>query len=98
GGLALRLLSGEFGIGRVILGWLLARPGVSYPRRVLGMIADYSLMGVGMYLLGDLLAWMYVVIMWVTIGNGLRFGPHWLYLAIGFAAVSFGPVLATTPY
>ena len=96
--LSLQLLSVEFGIGLVILGWLLARPGVSYPRRVLGMIADYSLMGVGMYLLGDLLAWMYVVIMWVTIGNGLRFGPHWLYLAIGFAMTSFGTVLLATPY
>ena len=92
------LMAVEFGIGLVILGWLLARPGVSYPRRVLGMVADYSLMGVGLYLLGDLLAWMYVVILWVTVGNGLRFGPRWLYLAIGFAAVSFGSALATTPY
>ena len=96
--LSQQLLAVEFGVALLILGWLLARPGVSYPRRVLGMIADYALMGVGMYLLGDLLAWMYVVIMWVTVGNGLRYGPQWLYLAIGFAAVSFGAVLATTPY
>ncbi|MEN1971085.1 ATP-binding protein [Luteimonas sp. MJ204] len=96
--LSWQLLTVEFGIGFVILGWLLARPGVSYPRRVLGMIADYSLMGVGLYLLGDLLAWMYVVIMWVTVGNGLRYGPRWLYLAIGFATVSFGTALMTTPY
>jgi two-component system sensor histidine kinase RpfC len=93
-----QLLAVEFAVAFLIVGWLLARPGVSYPRRVLGMIADYSLMGVGLYLLGDLLAWMYVVIMWVTVGNGLRFGPRWLYLAIGFAAVSFGAALATTPY
>ncbi|WP_243708077.1 ATP-binding protein [Luteimonas arsenica] len=96
--LSQQLLTVEFAVAFLILGWLLARPGVSYPRRVLGMVADYSLMGVGMYLLGDLLAWMYVVIMWVTVGNGLRYGPRWLYLAIGFAAVSFGAVLATTPY
>lgn len=96
--LSWQLLSVELGIGLVIMGWLIARPGVSYPRRVLGMIADYSLMGVGMYLLGDLLAWMYVVIMWVTVGNGLRYGPAWLYLAIAFATVSLGLVLSTTPY
>ena len=96
--LSLQLLALEFGVCFVILGWLFAHPGVSYPRRVLGMIADYTLMGVGLYLLGDLLAWMYVVILWVTVGNGLRYGPQWLYLAIGFAAVSFGAVLATTPY
>lgn len=96
--LSQQLLAVEFGVCFLILAWLLARPGVSYPRRVLGMIADYTLMGVGLYLLGDLLAWMYVVILWVTVGNGLRYGPSWLYLAIGFAAVSFGAVLATTPY
>lgn len=96
--LSLQFLAVEFAVCFLILGWLLARPGVSYPRRVLGMLADYSLMGVGLYLLGDLLAWMYVVIMWVTVGNGLRFGPRWLYLAIGFAIVSFGLALAHTPY
>lgn len=92
------LLGFEMLVGLVILAWLLARPGVSYPRRVLGMVADYTLMGVGLYLLGDLLAWMYVVIMWVTVGNGLRFGPRWLYLAICFALVSFGTALVITPY
>lgn len=96
--LSQQLLALEFGVCFAILGWLLARPGVSHPRRVLGMIADYTLMGAGLYLLGDLLAWMYVVIMWVTVGNGLRYGQRWLYLAIGFAAVSFGLALATTPY
>ena len=96
--LSQQLLAVEFAVCFLILGWLLARPGVSYPRRVLGMIADYSLMGIGLYLLGDLLAWMYVVILWVTVGNGLRYGPSWLYLAIGFAAVSFGAALAATPY
>src|SRR5690606_14142634 len=96
--LSLQFLAIEFFVCFLILGWLLARPGVSYPRRVLGMVADYSLMGVGLYLLCDLLAWMYVVIMWVTVGNGLRYGPRWLYLAIGFAITSFGIALAITPY
>lgn len=88
----------EFGVALGIVGWLVWRPGVSHPRRVLGMIADYSLMGVGLFLLGDLLAWLYVVIMWVTVGNGLRFGPRYLYTAIGFAFVTFGTAIALTPY
>jgi len=88
----------EIGVAIGIVGWLLWRPGVSHPRRVLGMVADYSLMGVGLFLLGDLLAWLYVVIMWVTVGNGLRFGPRYLYAAIGFAFVTFGTAVAITPY
>ncbi|MDR6990778.1 ATP-binding protein [Luteimonas sp. 3794] len=88
----------EYAVALGIFGWLLWRPGVSHPRRVLGMVADYSLMGVGLFLLGDLLAWLYVVIMWVTVGNGLRFGPRYLYAAIGFAVVTFGTAVAITPY
>ncbi|MDR7192478.1 ATP-binding protein [Luteimonas terrae] len=88
----------EYAVALGIFVWLLWRPGVSHPRRVLGMVADYSLMGVGLFLLGDLLAWLYVVIMWVTVGNGLRFGPRYLYAAIGFAVVTFGTAVALTPY
>lgn len=88
----------EYAVALGIFGWLLWRPGISHPRRVLGMVADYSLMGVGLFLLGDLLAWLYVVIMWVTVGNGLRFGPRYLYAAIGFAVVTFGTAVAITPY
>ena len=88
----------EFIVAFAILGWLWLRPGVSHPRRFLGMVADYSLMGTGMFLLGELLAPMYVIIMWVTVGNGLRFGTRYLYLAIGFAVVTFGLVMWGTPY
>lgn len=96
--LSYNFLALEFVVAFAILGWLLARPGVSHPRRVLGMVADYSLMGIGMFLLGELLAPMYVIIMWVTVGNGLRYGTRYLYLAIGFALVTFGLVMWGTPY
>lgn len=96
--ISLWFLAVEFAVAFGILGWLALQPGVSYPRRTLGMVADYSLMGVGMVLLGDLLAPMYVVLMWVTIGNGLRYGPRFLYAAIGFAVVTFLVVILATPY
>lgn len=88
----------EFTVALAIFGWLLARPDVSVPRRILGMVADYSLMGVGLFLLGELLAWLYIVIMWVTVGNGLRYGPRFLYGAVGFAVVTFGTAMLITPY
>src|SRR3546814_2256188 len=75
-----------------------ARPGVSYPRRVVGMAADYSLMGVGMYLIGDLLSPLYVIVLWVTVGNGLRYGPRFLYTAICFAVITHLAVILNTPY
>ena len=70
--LSFAFLGVEFTIGLGIIVWLLLRPAPSTPRRLLGMLADYSLMGIGMYLLGEMLAPLYVLLMWVTIGNGLR--------------------------
>ena len=96
--LSLLFLAVEFVVAFSILAWLIARPGISHPRRVLGMLADYSLMGVGMHLLGDLLAPLYVVLLWVTVGNGLRYGPGFLYGAIALAVVTFLTVILTTPY
>ncbi|MEO6264419.1 MAG: histidine kinase dimerization/phospho-acceptor domain-containing protein, partial [Luteimonas sp.] len=96
--LSLLFLAVEFVVAFAIMAWIMVRPGVSYPRRVLGMVADYSLMGVGMVLLGELLAPMYVVLLWVTVGNGLRYGPRFLYAAIAFAGVTFLTVILRTPY
>jgi two-component system sensor histidine kinase RpfC len=96
--LSMMFLAVEFVVALAILGWIVARPGMSAPRRVLGMIADYSLMGVGMVLLGELLAPLYVVLMWVTVGNGLRYGPRFLYAAIALAATTFVVVILKTPY
>ena len=96
--ISLQFLAVEFVVAFGILGWIVYQPGVSPSRRVLGMVADYSLMGVGMVLLGELLAPMYVVLMWVTVGNGLRYGPRFLYSAVGFAVITFLSVIALTPY
>ncbi|HET6397103.1 MAG TPA: ATP-binding protein [Pseudoxanthomonas sp.] len=84
-GLALSL-----GIFAALLAW----PGRSDARRVVGMLADYGLMAAGMIRMGEPLSWGYVVIMWVTVGNGLRFGNHYLKLAVTMALASFGAVLA----
>src|SRR3546814_3011514 len=83
--LSLSFLALEFVVAIGILGWIAARPGVSYPRRVVGMAADYSLVGVGLYRIGDLLSPLYVIVLWVTVANGLRHGPRLLSPALCFA-------------
>jgi two-component system, sensor histidine kinase RpfC len=87
-----------FGLGSVILGWIVADPKVSHLRRVLGMFSDYGLMGAAMLVMGEPLGWVYIILMWVTIGNGLRYGTRYLYAAIAFASASFGVVLSGNPY
>ena len=87
-----------FTIGALLLMWIVARPGTSHPRRAAGMLSDYGLMGAAMTVMGGPIGWVYVLILWVTVGNGLRFGNRYLYAAMTMAAISFGTVLLLTPY
>ncbi|WP_258079323.1 ATP-binding protein [Xanthomonas arboricola] len=86
------------GLGLALFGWLLWCPDRSDARRILGMLADYGLMAAGMIQMGEPLAWVYVVVMWVTVGNGLRYGNRYLYLAVAMAVVSFSTTLSMTEY
>lgn len=85
-------------IGVGILWRIIVNPEVSHPRRVLGMLSDYGLMGAAMVVLSEPLAWVYVLLMWVTVGNGLRFGTHYLRAAIAMALVAYGTVVVLSPY
>ncbi len=89
---------GDGAIGAVILAWLLIEPGISHPRRALGMLADYTAMGAVMSLEGQELAPLYVILMWVTVGNGLRYGTRYLYVAMAMAATVFLCVILTTEF
>jgi two-component system sensor histidine kinase RpfC len=88
----------EFLVGTGILVGIARQPGVSRGRRIVGMVADYTMMGAAMHLMGAHLAPVYVVYLWVTIGNGLRFGPRFLLGAVGLASLSFLFVITSTPY
>ncbi len=86
------------GLSLGIFAALLAWPGRSDLRRGIGMLADYGLMAAGMIRMGEPLAWVYVVVMWVTVGNGLRYGNRYLLVAVAMAAASFGSVLVLTDF
>ncbi|CTP86682.1 ATP-binding protein [Xanthomonas graminis] len=85
-------------VALVVLTWILLRPQRSDVRRVIGMIADYGLMCMAMSAIGEPMAYIYVVVMWVAIGNGLRYGNRYLYLAVAMAVVSFSVTLLTSDY
>ena len=52
------------------------------------MLADYTAMGGVMYLQGESASPLYAVYLWVTIGNGMRYGPRYLFSATALAASS----------
>jgi two-component system, sensor histidine kinase RpfC len=84
------------GLGLVLA--IMARPSPNNLRRYIGMVADYSTLAVMMILYDRDLALLYVVYLWVTIGNGLRYGPRFLAVAIGLAGISFALVVTNSDY
>jgi two-component system, sensor histidine kinase RpfC len=85
-------------VSLLVLTWILIRPQRSDVRRIIGMIADYGLMCMAMSAIGEPMACIYVVVMWVTIGNGLRYGNGYLYLAVAMAVVNFSATLLISDY
>src|SRR5690606_20572645 len=94
----LLMVAAGFLVGTSLVTAIFLRPGVSRVRRIVGMVSDYGLMAAAMIRIGEPLAWVYVIIMWVTVGNGLRFGNRWLVGAVAMATASFGLVLQASAY
>lgn len=95
---ALMLVSLEAIVGFGILAHIVMSPAINRARRVVGMVADYSTTGVLMYLLQGVGAPLYIVILWVTIGNGLRYGRSFLHAAIVAAFTTMTLVVLNTEF
>ena len=92
------ILLAELVLSLGLIAAILINPFVSHVRRWIGMVTDYLSLAALMYLLGETAAPLYAVYLWVTIGNGLRYGPHYLNAATGLAGLSFLAVILWTPY
>ena len=70
----------------------------SITRRVIGIVSDIAALSFGLYLTGPVGAPWYGVFLWVTLGNGFRYGEKYLYLSSATSLLGFGVVVAITPY
>jgi len=101
GGVHATMLLTMFVEALVGLGLLIAiviQPGTSHLRRWIGMVADYTTLTLLMSLAPASLAPLYVLLQWVTIGNGLRFGTTYLYSSCGLACIGFIAVILGSDY
>lgn len=85
-------------VGLLLLFAIAIQPGVSHVRRCIGMVADYLTLAIFLSIKGEMLSPLYVVLLWVTIGNGLRYGTGYLLAAIGMSLLAFGFAIATEPF
>jgi len=92
------ILLGELLVSLILFGAILHRPAVSHWRRWVGMVSDYAAIGAVMALQGETASPLYSIYLWVTIGNGLRFGSRYLHYATALCALSFFIMSQLTPY
>ncbi|WP_122313774.1 hybrid sensor histidine kinase/response regulator [Pseudomonas cichorii] len=73
-------------------------PGVYPVRRVLGMLHDYTGISIGLIVGGEATLPIFSVMVWVTLGNGMRFGSRYLAVAACLALLSILITYQLTPY
>jgi len=74
------------------------RPGINHWRRAAAMAHDYSALTTCMICGGVILLPLYSVLLWVTIGYGLRYGQRYHIVAAGLALASLTTTIILTPY
>ena len=94
----LLVMLGETVIGIGLVALIAVSPAPSHLRRWAGMLADYATLTALMLLSPAALAPLYVIILWVTIGNGLRYGKSYLLSASVLAVACFGVVVMQSQY
>ena len=77
---------------------IVVRRGISVPRRITGMVADLGVGSYAMYFGGALCAPLYVVLLWVTFGNGFRYGRKYLFGAAILSTAFFFVIIRTSAY
>ena len=92
------ILVGELVVAVGLLVAIIVRPGTSAVRRWIGMLTDYSAMGWIMCIQGEPASPLYAIYLWVTIGNGMRYGHRYLRAATALATASFLVVVLVSPY
>ena len=81
-----------------IFAWILASPNINVPRRLFGAIADLGMSSYGMAVTEDVGSVIFGVYLFVTFGNGFRFGKPYLFFSQALSIVGFSLVLATNGY
>ena len=82
----------------VYLAAVIAFPQASPPRRLIGMVGDFSALSAFMHFGGGAAAPMYPVYLWIAFGNGFRYGLPYLGASVFIAVVEFLIVLVTTSF
>lgn len=73
------------------------RPKQSTVRRIVAIVSDLSTVSFQMRYVGEPSSVLFLLYLWITFGNGFRFGIGFLYIAMSVSVVCFIAVAYTTP-
>ncbi len=78
--------------------WVKRTPNRFPNRRYLTVSLDLLLTTLALHLAGSRAPFFYPVYLWVIVGNGLRFGARFLFLAMVLGFLGFGALLKFNPF
>ncbi|MEE8321402.1 MAG: ATP-binding protein [Gammaproteobacteria bacterium] len=81
-----------------IIAWTYFKPGINHVRRIIGMLADLGTTTYAMAVSGDAASPLIVIYLWVTVGNGIRFGRDYLHLSMAMSLLGFATVCKFSPF
>ncbi|MBK8374676.1 MAG: hypothetical protein IPL18_07255 [Sphingomonadales bacterium] len=77
--------------------WVQKVPGHFPIRRLMSITLDYVSLGFSIIVQPMAMMPLHTVILWITVGNGLRFGKTYLWIATGYAVVTISVVCSLIP-
>ncbi len=92
------LAAGYLAVALTLFGLLLWRPGASPARRVAGIVLDVGACTAAMFFEPFRAAPLFTILLWVTFGNGFRYGRSYLAISAALSAAGFGAVVFTQDY
>jgi two-component system sensor histidine kinase RpfC len=92
------VMAGYLLVAALLFIHILAAPGESLARRVIGALADIATLTLCMAFLGERAAPLFLVYIWVTLANGFRFGQRYLLLSLALSVAGFLVVLWQNDY
>ena len=83
------------------MAWLMLvkrHPGTFVSRRATVIVGDLTITSFGVYMMGELGASFYPLYLWIIVGNGMRYGPRYMYAATSTGVFAFAVVLVLSDY
>ncbi|PVE25154.1 hypothetical protein DC522_06325 [Microvirga sp. KLBC 81] len=76
---------------------ILLRPHQSTVRRIIAIVSDLATASFQLHYVGETSSVLFLLYLWITFGNGFRFGVRFLYVAMAVSVTCFIVVIFTTP-